>query len=219
MCLRNVFLSLNWTILSSFHSLGRQTSLFHCTPKRYPHQTYYFHYTPDPFKKIPASRGALGFVWSRHCPVLDTSLTGSPGSLAPASLPGPFRNALGLVIAFVGALSCTAEWNFPTSQCAGRWMGLSVGRLSKPRPLPNSNSGAHNHSHTGPSTTRQEGWRERREVKGGEWGGGWRRRERGKESITNSKQMTQSRQNVSHHHSPGCTVKTGLGLNQLHYGV
>lgn len=101
----------------SFHSLMDREGWGKTPQNFYLLQTHSFR-SPPP--KFTGSRGELGFVWSQQCPVFVTFLTGFPGPLAPASLPGPFRNALELVIAFVGALSCTADWNFPTSQRAGR---------------------------------------------------------------------------------------------------
>lgn len=73
-----------------------------------------------------SSQDVAGFVWSQHCPVFITALSGyppctrphSPPLLAPAPLPHLYRNVLGLVIAFVETIELyTADWNFPTSQC------------------------------------------------------------------------------------------------------
>lgn len=88
--------------------------------------------------------------------------------LAPAPLPGPYRNAPGLVIAFVGAVGLVwlSETSQPHSALAAEWDSAwggspNSGRCQIPAVAP------HNHSHTGPDTP--PGWGER--GKGGLGGG------------------------------------------------
>lgn len=71
--------------------------------------------------------------------------------LAPAPLPGPCRNAPGLVIAFVGAIGLVwlSETSQPHSALAAEWDSAwggspNRGRCQIPAVAP------HNHSHTGP---------------------------------------------------------------------
>lgn len=98
----------SWLIesLLSFHSVmdSEPTQYAAPQPPKLPSSSNLFFPFSSFLKNLTGSCGVAGFVWPQHCPVFITSLTGYPVPLAPALLPGPYRNALGLVIAIVGAI-------------------------------------------------------------------------------------------------------------------